>query len=399
MRGRVLPLMALALSLQAGRSAAEDERTQYPQFLARSYFEVAIGYIDYPFTARQLEPGFQAESIRVPHAAARLGLLGYRFNEHLAAQLDYMRPVEWVAYSNINGVPAKRTVWMNLAGVTLRATLPLSGRWFVDGEAGPGIVTRHGFDTEGVPIVKDAKYWTALVGGGLRYRLSRSWELRASAIYAPSNPDAKQPHTLMLAAGAVCNMRPLSEEHVARVSQSGYAFPRNLLQLGYASDASGYGVNDFVSTGKVPVFWGGIAQVKQGVVLHYHRNVFHTRRLFSLDVGASLSHWSSRQERAAFTTASVFPVFRFTPLRLGALDAYLDYSLAGPTLISRSAIDGQDTGGKFTFQDFMGVGVYVGNGRHVNAEVRIGHYSNGNLFPQNAGISIPLTFSLGYTFH
>ena len=104
------------------------------------------------------------------------------------------------------------------------------------------------------------------------------------------------------------------------------------------------------------------------------------------------------EDHASFTTLSAFPLFRFTPLRLRALDAYLDYSLAGPTLISRSAIDGQDTGRKFTFQDFMGIGVYVGSGRHVNVEVRIGHYSNGNLFPQNAGVSIPLTFNLGYAF-
>jgi hypothetical protein len=28
--------------------------------------------------------------------------------------------------------------------------------------------------------------------------------------------------------------------------------------------------------------------------------------------------------------------------------------------------------------------------------VKINHYSNGNIFTQNAGVKIPLTFSVGY---
>jgi hypothetical protein len=394
-----LPPLALAVSLLAVLSVAEEERAQYPPFLAKAYFDVGVGYIDYPFTARQLEPGFQPGSIRVPHAAVRLVLLGYRFNEHLAAQVSYMRPVEWVAYTNINGALAKRTIWMNLAGVTLRGTLPLAGRLLVDGEGGLGVVTRRGFEADTIPVVKDANYWTVLVGGGLRYRLNRSWDLGASAIYSPSNPASKQPHTLMLSGGFTHNIRPLSEEQVRENSQPGVVFPRNLLQAGYASDASGFGVNRFFSVKPVPIFWGGIAQVRHGVALHYHRNVFHTRKVFSLYLGASASYWKSRRDAATFYTASVFPVFRFTPLRLAPADFYLDYSLAGPTSISRVSIDGNDTGRHFTFQDFMGLGVFAGKARHVNAEVRIAHYSNGNLFPKNAAVSIPLMFNLGYTFH
>jgi hypothetical protein len=44
------------------------------------------------------------------------------------------------------------------------------------------------------------------------------------------------------------------------------------------------------------------------------------------------------------------------------------------------------------------VGEFLGRSRRVNAGVRIAHYSNGNFFPRNAGLSIPLTFALGYTF-
>jgi hypothetical protein len=61
-------------------------------------------------------------------------------------------------------------------------------------------------------------------------------------------------------------------------------------------------------------------------------------------------------------------------------------------------LDRLDTGRHFTFQDFMGAGAFLGRGRHVAAGIKINHYSNGNIFTQNAGVKIPLTVTLGYTF-
>ena len=77
---------------------------------------------------------------------------------------------------------------------------------------------------------------------------------------------------------------------------------------------------------------------------------------------------------------------------------YFVYSLVGPTYISKTTLDGLDTGRHFTFQDFMGIGAFFGKARRFNAGIKINHYSNGNIFTQNAGVKIPLTFSLGYVF-
>jgi hypothetical protein len=46
----------------------------------------------------------------------------------------------------------------------------------------------------------------------------------------------------------------------------------------------------------------------------------------------------------------------------------------------------------------MGFGVFAGKQKQLNAEIKIAHYSNGNLFPQNNGVMVPLTFGLGYSF-
>src|SRR5579872_6318623 len=83
------------------RTMPFDTRAQYPKFLSNSYVGFDLGAINYAFSGRQLEPGFSAQSIDVPHAAARLVLYGHRFNRYLSAQVDYTRPVKWVSYNHL----------------------------------------------------------------------------------------------------------------------------------------------------------------------------------------------------------------------------------------------------------------------------------------------------------
>ena len=72
--------------------------------------------------------------------------------------------------------------------------------------------------------------------------------------------------------------------------------------------------------------------------------------------------------------------------------------MAGPSYISKIVLDGVDTGKHFTFQDAMGLGIFFGERRNLNAELKIGHYSNGNIFPLNGAVKIPLSLNVGYAF-
>ena len=74
------------------------------------------------------------------------------------------------------------------------------------------------------------------------------------------------------------------------------------------------------------------------------------------------------------------------------------YSIAGPSFISKTVIDDEDIGKKFTFQDNMGLGFFLGENRNYNLEFKIGHYSNGNIFEQNPGVKIPFSLNVGYAF-
>ena len=383
---------------QSTSPAAQYQAAQFSRFLSNSYIGVQIGYIGYPFSNSQMQPGFHAQSIQVPHLAARVFLFGHEFNKYFSAQLGDMRPVYWVKYQNVNGDQASHSVWMNVAGLTAKSRLPLSRKWSVYGEGGLGIVTRKGFGIGPSQVVNAASYATLLLGGGLDYRVNDNWNLLTGVTAAPGSSASQQPRTLLLSGGFTYTMRRLPAQRVETDSTNGPVWPRNILEMGYITDALGYGTNNFVSKGAVPVFWPGSVYVASGLSVSYERNVFHTRRFFALDWGASVASWKSRKQGERFYTASVYPVFRFIAVRTDPLEFYLGYSLAGPALITRTTIDGAETGRRFTFQDFMSAGVFLGRSRRVSTEIRIAHDSNGNLFPQNPGVTIPLGFYVGSTF-
>lgn len=376
---------------------AQDNRTQYPRLLSNAYFGLNVGYINYPFSNAHVEPGFQAEKIKIPHLAVRLMLLGYRINESLSAQITYMRPVNWVEYQGINGNNSSRSVYMNIAGLTLKSQLPITKKFLAYGEAGLGIITRNGFDVDGKDVVSDESYASVLTGAGIVYRINKKWDLLSGLTFTPQNKSAKQPYTLFASVGFRYNMNPLSSEKATSNAKSGFIFPKHLLQIGYTTNAFGYSVNNFFAK-KAHIFWEGDAVVESGLSVRYQKNIFHTRKVFSFDVGTSLSYWKSEKNKENFFTLSLYPLLRFTALRTKPLDAYLFYSVAGPTYISKVIVDDRNTGKHFTFQDLLGLGLYLGKQRNLNFEVNINHYSNGNLFPDNDGIKIPLTFMMGYTF-
>ncbi len=387
---------------------AQDNRSQIPPLLQKSYFEVNIGAINHPFGQQHLESGYQLlDAVTVPAAAARLVLLGYEFNKYLSAQITYMRPVIWVKYGQVDilgvansNVPGGRSVRMNVGGLTLKPTLPLSNNFSLYGEVGLGTITRKGFNdanNNNAPVVSSVNYATFLFGAGIKYHLSNRWALQLCANYSPESKKNKQPYTTFVGTGFAYNFRTFTPERLKKAAELGYKHPKQWIQIGYTSNILGYGVNDAVS-GKIPIFWGGDAEVKNGVHLTYQRNVFHGPKVFSLDWGVNASSWQSNLNNEKFFTLSVFPVFRLSYWHAKKFDAYFYYSVAGPTYISKTMVDTKKLGGHFTFQDNMGTGVFFGENRNLNAEIRIGHYSNGNTSIDNEAVKIPLSLNFGYAF-
>jgi hypothetical protein len=377
---------------------AQEDRIQYPPVLKNSYFGVNIGHINYAFSSRQLNPGYTVGSVRVPHTAVRIVLFGHQFNKNLSAQITYMRPVKWVEYRSINGDNTTYTAWMNVAGLTAAGKLPLGKKVSIFGEAGLGLIMRKGFKKDEQQVVPNASYATGLFGGSLQFHPNKRWDLQLTSAWSPAHGRDRQPATLFIGAGFNYYMRTLPAARVEAVKAAGYHFPKQMIYAGLSTNAVGYKINTAVSQGAIPIFWGGEARVKRGFLLNYQRNIFHTRKVFALDWGAGIGIWKSQEKKQSFITLSAYPVFRFTLLRSATADFYFEYSVAGPTFINKTFIDDEDTGRKFTFQDMMGIGVFAGRKKNINAGLRVAHYSNGNLFPANNGVMVPLTFSLGHAF-
>jgi hypothetical protein len=389
-----LPFVALCLvwlCVGVQPATAQNDRREYPRLLKGAIAEVNVGHISYPFSQRQLEPGHVSESVEVPNLGVRVSI-GRRINDRLSAHLLYLRPTHWVRYRNINGDTSSRSVWTNIMGATLLTRRSINDAVSVYGEAGLAIVTRNGFDVDQRPAVDDTVYLTPLLGGGVEYAWNPRWGLKTGVTFAAGRASASHPRTIFVSSGITYQVTPDAGVPRQQTERQEHVFPEHLFQVGYTTSALGYGFNRSMA----PIFWQGDAEVSRGLTLHYQRNVFHTEKLFSIDLGASFSYGRSRQEGQNFVAVSVYPLFRWTFLRREAADLYFSYSLAGPTLISQYILDGQDTGKHFTFQDLLGVGFYAGRDRRVNVEIRIGHYSNANLIPNNAGIRVPLTLNIGY---
>lgn len=376
---------------------SQDNRTRYPGFLENSYFNFNFGYINFPFSSEHLEPGYEAESITNHHLGMRLIFFGHQFNKHLAAQVSYMKPLQYTIYNNINGSQSRNSVWMHSGTLSIKGQIPLSKKISAYGEAGLAIFSRRGFAINNSSVVKDLSYSTVLLGSGLQYSLSPKWDLTANFNYAPGKPSGRQPHMVLYSGGVKYNLTPIPEEVVKRNAEAGYHFPKNVLQIGYATNALGYGPNNFLSK-KLPIFWGGGIEVDEGWIVHYQRNVFHTRKVFALELGASAGYWESNEKKERFYTLSVYPRLRFNVIRMKPADLYLFYVVAGPSYISKKIIDEKNSGKHFTFQDFMGFGGFFGKSKKLNAEININHYSNGNIFVANRGVKIPLTFTIGCAF-
>jgi hypothetical protein len=286
---------------------------------------------------------------------------------------------------------------MNIAGITAAFQQPVNKKFSLFAEAGLGIITRKGFEINSVPVIKDATYTTLLSGAEIQYHINDKWDLQLNAAWSPVHKANKQPQTVFYSTGFNYHLKELSKEKTESNIKRGYYFARQIIQVGYTTNAMGYGVNNLFSK-KIPIFWGGAAQVKQGFSLNYQRNIFHARKVFSFDWGAGLGYWHSEKKQDNFFTMSLYPVLRFTAIRSKKADIFFEYSVAGPTFISQTFIDNENTGRHFTFQDFMGIGLFAGAKKNWNAGIRIVHFSNGNIFPQNAGVKVPLTISLGYAY-
>jgi hypothetical protein len=374
---------------------------QYPTGLANSFVTVNVGSIGYAFSEQQLAPGHSVGSIEVPHMAANVVLFGHHFNTHVSVQGSYMRPIKVraVPESRWHGRVADRVDALrdgDRASRGCRSPTRLS----VFGEVGLAITSRRGFALGDRPAVtKRTVCIGRSFGGGIEY--GPEHDARSGGRNLRSFPHDSQdnnPATIFTSAGIRFNMRPVPPERVAEIVAGRLHLSQDH-RAGRLRNRRVRVQRQSLLSRDGPNLLG---RRRQGQTKRPEPAVGAQRVPYQEGVRGRLRRELLGMEEPAgkrrFRTLSVFPVLRFNVVRTRHADAYVSFSEAGPTYISRVTIDGRAMGGHFTFQDFMAAGVFIGARKRLNVEFNLNHYSNGNLMADNAGVAVPLALKLGYAF-
>ena len=387
-------------------SQEKQQKTKFTNFLANSYYSLNFGGIFYPFSNANLIEGYQTETFSRNWFSGRL-LLGHKLSEEVSVQFGTMRPASWFKYDNVNNIGYERSVWINAWSLSLKKDVKLQEKTSFYLEAGVANLTRFGFAINDKVIYDDAHYASLIYGFGFQYRLSDKWRLSANGTFLPKSTKYNQPSISQASLGFEYHLQQVDDKTADKNATNEYFFPTNIFQVSYGTGEIGFGFNqffgmslpvgDFESFG-IPIFWVGEVKAQHAISLTYQRLIYRSEKIFSLDWGVSATYFQSREGKTDVFAFSIFPVLRFYLMRKKEYDFYTNYSIIGPAFISKADIDGFKSGPKTTFQDTMGFGVFFGEKRKYNIELRIMHYSNGNIFTRNDGVAIPLQLTLGKTF-
>jgi hypothetical protein len=114
--------------------------------------------------------------------------------------------------------------------------------------------------------------------------------------------------------------------------------------------------------------------------------------------GAGYSYlWTNVDVNSEVHVLSVFPTLRWYFKETTYFKPYLN-ATAGPSIMSDNSLGYQEQGSRFLFNDFFGVGAYVGRDKLWEISWSWRHLSNALLFPPNPGFDVPFTFSVGRVF-
>lgn len=404
-------LLLLFANLQAQEikenKNVESLKTQPNAFLSKFYYTINFGAIFYPFSNDNLIDGYATDTFSKNYFSGKLGF-GYKIKENVALQFGVIRPAAWFKYDNVNNIGYDRSVWINAWYLSLKKNIKLTEKLSVFGEVGAANVTRVGFSINDKVIYPDAHFGNFLYGFGFNYKLNQKWRLALNGTFMPKSAKHNQPSISQTTFGFEYHLQKLDATvALDYANDKKYFFPKNLLQVSYGTSAIGFGANRFFSMNLkvgnfesfgVPVFWLGDVKASQSFSITYQRLAYRSQKIFSLDWGVSATYFKTEATAQDVFAFSIFPSMRFYLLRKPKFDMYANYSLIGPTLLTVSNIDGLETGPKATFQDKMGLGFFFGKNRDYNFEMRIMHYSNGNIFTRNAGVAVPIQFTFGKTF-
>ncbi len=179
----------------------------------------------------------------------------------------------------------------------------------------------------------------------------------------------------------------------SNADQSITAFHKHEITFGFYNDKQ-MKVN--ISHPPSPIFWTASDKANGGMQLTYLQMLYHTKQHFSAYWGASASGWNGGGDNN--NIATLFVSMRFWLHQWHYLSPYFMASYAGPSLMSVQHFNGHNLGSHFIWQDYLGIGMMLGPKQNIDLNVRLLHYSNGDVFPTNPGFDVPIVVTVGFAF-
>jgi hypothetical protein len=144
-----------------------------------------------------------------------------------------------------------------------------------------------------------------------------------------------------------------------------------------------------------PLMWNARLKVDRSLIIGYEKAVYTPNQYFSLYTGVSSGLMKTiHPVMDDVYVLSGYLLARFYFYNTSSFKTYILYSPAGPSMLSKSQFATTGFSNLFVFQNQFGIGWELDKSAKIGCFLKMYHYSNGDLFPVNGGIDIPLVFGI-----
>jgi hypothetical protein len=137
--------------------------------------------------------------------------------------------------------------------------------------------------------------------------------------------------------------------------------------------------------------------IEKGYMLFYEKKLFDISSFLSFYAGGNIGKY--HKDGDSLYSGSLSLASRVWLLHLVVIHPYVEFSLFGPTVLSKNQIKDVDLKSNFLFQNYISLGTELGRGSGLNLELKAVKFFRANLVKSESdGVKVPLLLSLGYLF-
>lgn len=144
-----------------------------------------------------------------------------------------------------------------------------------------------------------------------------------------------------------------------------------------------------------PLMWTAKLSADRAFHVGYESVFYERHKVFQLLSGVSAGYMETKEQVPdSIYVASVYVLAKLSLIHSRVFDFVLLYSPAGPSMLSKNTFATTAFTNNFVFQNQLGLGVSFGKEKAYECFAKMYHYSNGDTFPVNGGIDIPIVVGL-----